>query len=266
MGDIFEEIARIRFEGENAALATVIKVKGSTPRGEGSKMLIRSDGTILGSIGGGSLEAQVCQEAIGVIKEKRSKILHFDLTGKEIAQEGMICGGNMDVFLEPIVSQPTLYIFGAGHISLSISKIAQISGFKVVIVDDRQEFANPERFPEVDQIIAQDFEAAFPGLKINKSSYIVIVTRGHLQDQKVLEWAVKTEAKYIGMIGSRKKNEAVFSNLQSKGMPIELLDSVHAPIGLDINAETPEEIAVSIIAEIIKIRREQEHRAKASEV
>jgi xanthine dehydrogenase accessory factor len=262
MEDIFEEIARIRSEGGSAALATVINVKGSTPRGEGSKMLIRSDSTIFGSIGGGSLEAQVCQEAIEVIKENRSKLLHFDLTGKEIAQEGMICGGNMDVFLEPIVSQPTIYIFGAGHISFSISKIAKISGFKVVVVDDRPEFANPERFPEADQIIAQDFEAVFPGLKINKSSYIVIVTRGHLQDQKVLEWAVKTEAKYIGMIGSRKKNEAVFSNLQSKGIPMKLLNSVHAPIGIDINAETPEEIAVSIIAEVIKIRREQEHRAK----
>jgi len=262
MEDIFEEIARVISEGGSAALATVIKVKGSTPRGEGSKMLIRSDGTILGSIGGGSLEAQVCQEALEVIKENMSKILHFDLTGKEIAQEGMICGGNMDVFLEPIVSQPTIYIFGAGHISFSIAKIARISGFKVVVVDDRPEFANPERFPDADQIIAQGFEAVFPGLKINKSSYIVIVTRGHLQDQKVLEWAVKSEAKYVGMIGSRKKNEAVFSNLQSKGIPIELLDSVHAPIGLDINAETPEEIAVSIIAEIIKIRREQEHGAK----
>jgi xanthine dehydrogenase accessory factor len=266
MEDIFEEIVRIRSEGGTAALVTIVKTKGSTPREEGSKMLIRSDGTILGSIGGGTLEAQVCKEAIDVIIEARPKVLHFNLTGEEVAEDGMLCGGNMDILVEPILAQPTLYIFGAGHVSFPISKIAKMVGFKVVVVDDRTEFANANRFPEADEIFAADFSEVFAKLEINRSSYIVIVTRGHQSDEKVLEWAVKTEACYLGMIGSKTKNETIFSHLQSKGVPKGLLESVHAPIGLDIHAETPEEIAVSIMAEIIKVRREREHTVKTWEV
>jgi xanthine dehydrogenase accessory factor len=257
---------RIRSEGKTAALATVITAKGSTPREIGSKMLIRSDGTVLGSIGGGSLEAEVCNEGMKVMRENRSTVLRFDLTGKEVAEEGMICGGNMEVFVEPIAPKPCLYIFGGGHISLFLATLAKLVGFKVVVVDDRPEFANPERFPDADEVIAHDFPLAFSGLTINKSSYIAIVTRGHLQDETVLEWAVKTDAAYIGMIGSRKKNQTVFSHLQTKGVLKKRLQEIHAPIGLNINAETPEEIALSIIAEIIKVRRTREHTVKTWKV
>ncbi len=163
----------------------------------------------------------------------------------------------MDVFVEPILSPPTLYIFGAGHISVSIAKIGNMVGFRVVVIDDRAEFANPERFPEADEILVQDFSVDSLSLKINKSSYIVLVTRGHLSDEVVLEWVVGTEAVYIGMIGSRKKTATVLAHLQSKGVPKELLDRVYSPIGLDICAETPGEIAVSILGEIIKVRREK---------
>jgi xanthine dehydrogenase accessory factor len=266
MEDIFQEIVRIRSEGQRAALATVISAKGSTPRETGSKMLIRTDGTILGSIGGGSLEAQVCKEAIKVMTENRSMLLRFDLTGKEVAEEGMICGGNMEVFVEPILPEPCLLIFGAGHISLFLAKMGKMVGFRVVVVDDRPEFANRERFPEADEVIAQDFPAAFQQLAANRTSYIAIVTRGHLQDETVLEWAVRTDAAYIGMIGSRKKNQAVFSNLRERGVPEKKLKEVHAPIGLNINAKTPEEIAMSIMAEIIKARREGDHTVKTWEV
>jgi xanthine dehydrogenase accessory factor len=229
-------------------------------------MLIRSDGTILGSIGGGSLEAQVCKEAIKVMGENRSTVLRFDLTGKEVAEEGMICGGNMEVFVEPILPEPCLFIFGGGHISLFLAKMGKMVGLKVVVIDDRPEFANPERFPEADEVIAQDVPLAFPRLSTNKASYIAIVTRGHLQDETVLEWAAKTDAAYIGMIGSRKKNQAVFSHLKARGIPEKRLKEVHAPIGLNINAKTPEEIAVSIVAEIIKARRENDHAVKTWEV
>ena len=256
MDDIFEEIVRIRSEGGRAALATITSIKGSTPRTEGSKMLVRSDGSILGSVGGGSLEAQVCQEAMEVIGDGRSRVLKFDLTGKEIAEAGMICGGSMEVFVEPITTKPGLYIFGGGHISFFLSKIGKMLDFRVVVIDDREEFANPERFPEADETIARDLEEVFPSLKINRLSYIVIVTRGHLLDEKALEWAVKTDARYVGMIGSRKKNKTVFAHLESRGISRELLETVHAPIGLDIKAETPEEIAISIMAEIIMVRRE----------
>jgi xanthine dehydrogenase accessory factor len=266
MEDIFQEIVRIRSEGQRAALATVISAKGSTPTETGSKMLIRIDGTILGSIGGGSLEAQVCKEAIKVMTENRSMLLRFDLTGKEVAEEGMICGGNMEVFVEPILPEPCLLIFGAGHISLFLAKMGKMIGFRVVVIDDRPEFANRDRFPEADEVIAQDFPAAFPQLPTNRASYIAIVTRGHLQDETVLEWSVKTDSTYIGMIGSRKKNQTVFSHLQAKGVPEKRLKQVHAPIGLNINAKTPEEIAVSIVAEIIKARREGDHTLKTWEV
>ncbi|MCP4575232.1 MAG: xanthine dehydrogenase [Deltaproteobacteria bacterium] len=258
MDDIFEEIVKIRSEGGRAALATITSIKGSAPRAEGSKMLVRSDKSILGSIGGGSLEAQVCQAAMDVIIDGKSRVLRFDLAGKDVAEEGMICGGAAEVFVEPIMTKPVLYIFGGGHISFFISKIGKMLDFRVVVIDDREEFANPGRFPEADETIARDLEAVFPTLKINPSSYIVIVTRGHLLDEKVLEWAVKTDARYVGMIGSRTKNRTVFSHLESRGIAKDLLETVHAPIGLDIYAETPEEIAVSIMAEIIMVRRERE--------
>jgi xanthine dehydrogenase accessory factor len=161
----------------------------------------------------------------------------------------------MDVFVEPILSPPTLYIFGGGHIALSLAKIGKIIGLRVVVIDERPEFASRDRFPEVDEIIFSDFVEVFPKLRMDKSSYVIIVTRSHLSDKAVLEWAMPTEAGYIGMIGSKKKVDTIFENLRSKGISDESLKNVHAPIGLDISAETPEEIAVSILAEIIKMRR-----------
>jgi len=255
MADIYQEIVRIRTEGEEAALVTIVSASGSTPREEGAKMLVKADGSILGSIGGGSLEAQIIKEAIKVIGQGKPKQLHTSLTAKEVEDEGMLCGGEVEVFIEPILTPPTLYIFGGGHISLSLARMGKLLGFKIAVIDDRPEFANADRFPEVDTILAEDFARAFPRLKIDKSSYIVIVTRNHQYDDMVLEWAAGTRAKYIGMIGSKAKNKAIFSHLESKGMAKEQLDRVHAPIGLEINAQTPEEISVSILAEIVKVRR-----------
>ena len=254
MLDIYEEIARITAEGGEAALATVVSASGSTPREIGAKMLVRADGSILGTIGGGSIEAQVIEHAIGVIRQGQPRQFHFSLTGQE-GELNMICGGNIDVFIEPILPSPTLYIFGAGHVSLSLAKIGKLLGFKVAVIDDRAEFANPQRFPETELILTEEFSTAFSKIKINKSSYIVIVTRNHQCDELVLELALKTAAKYIGMIGSKTKNKAIFSHLLAKGISQELLDKVHAPIGLEIHAQTPEEIAVSILAEVVKVRR-----------
>jgi len=255
MTDIYQEIVRIKAEGEEAALVTVVLATGSTPREEGAKMLVRADGSILGTIGGGSLEAQVIEEAVKVIKQSKPKRLHFALTAKKVEEEGMLCGGELEVFIEPILTPPTLYLFGGGHISLPLAKMGKLLGFKIAVIDDRAEFANPDRFPEAGIVLAEDYTKTFSKLKIDKSSYIVIVTRNHQYDDMVLEWAAGTTAKYIGMIGSKAKTKAVFSHLMTKGISKEQLDRVHAPIGLEINAQTPEEIAVSILAEIIKIRR-----------
>jgi xanthine dehydrogenase accessory factor len=255
MADIYQEIVRIKEEGEEAALVTIVSATGSTPREEGAKMLVKPDGSITGTIGGGSLEAQVIDEAVKVIKQGKPKRLHMSLTAKEAEEAGMICGGDLEVFIEPILTAPTLYIFGGGHVSLPLAQMAKLLGFKIAVIDDRAEFASTERFPEADIVLADDFTSSFPKLEIDKSSYIVIVTRGHQHDELVLGWAVNTPAKYIGMIGSQTKVKAIFSHLMAKGMPKEKLDNAYSPIGLEIGAQTPEEIAISILAEIIKVRR-----------
>jgi xanthine dehydrogenase accessory factor len=255
MADIYQEIVKIKEKGEEAALVTIVSATGSTPREEGAKMLVKPDGTIAGTIGGGSLEAQVIKEAVAVIKQGKPKRLHMSLSAKEAEEAGMICGGDLEVFIEPILTAPTLYIFGGGHISLPLAQMGKLLGFKIAIIDDRADFASAERFPEAETVLADDFAKAFPKLKIDKTSYIVIVTRGHQNDEVVLEWAVGTPAKYIGMIGSQTKVKTIFTHLLAKGVSKEKLDSVHSPIGLAIDAQTPEEIAVSILAEIIKVRR-----------
>ena len=256
MTDLYEEIVKIKTEGGSAALATIVGTEGSTPRETGAKMLVREDGTIFGTIGGGCLEGQVIEEALQVIREEKPRTIHYDLTGTEAAGAGMICGGVLDIYIDPIIPIPTAFIFGGGHISLFVSKISAMSGFHIAVIDDRAEFASKERFPEAEQVIAEKFSIVFPQLKISRSSYLVIVTRGHAGDQEVLEWALSTEAKYIGMIGSKKKIGTIYRNLEEKGIAREKLRRVHAPIGLDIGALTPEEIAVSIVGQMIQARRE----------
>ena len=253
MTDIFEEIIKIKAEGEGAALVTVISTSGSTPRKEGAKMLVRYDGSIVGTIGGGKIEKQVIEEALEVIRKGSSKRINFSL--KEGDELGMICGGDTELFIEPIISKSAMYIFGGGHIALTLVKVASLLDFKVIVIDDRHEFADAHRFPEAESTLVEDFSKAFKKLKVDKASYIVIVTHGHKGDEIVLEGALATEAKYIGMVGSKTKNKTIFSHLLSKGVSQEQLDRIHAPIGLKINAQTPEEIAISIMAEIIQIKR-----------
>jgi xanthine dehydrogenase accessory factor len=257
MADFYEEITKILSEGKSAALATIIGTKGSTPREMGAKMLIQQDGKIWGSVGGGCMEAEVWQEAMKAIQEEKPRTVHFDLTGKEVEESGMICGGVMDIYIEPVVPTPRVFIFGAGHISLFVARMSALVGFQVVVLDDRPQFASKERFPEALEVIAEEFEIALPKLKVKRSAYLVIVTRGHAYDQEVLEWAVGTDARYIGMIGSRKKIQMVYRNLEMKGILPEKFQRVHAPIGLNIGAVTPEEIAVAVVAEMIQERRKR---------
>ncbi|MHB9096475.1 MAG: XdhC family protein [Syntrophales bacterium] len=256
MTDLYEEIVRLKAEGGSAALATIIGTEGSTPREMGAKMLVREDGTIVGTIGGGCLEGKVIVEAIMVMREEKPRTVHYDLTGREADRAGMICGGVLDIYIEPIIPTPTVFIFGGGYISLFVSKIGAMTGFEMVVIDDRAEFANAKRFPEARQVIAEKFDRVFPQLKVNRSGYLVIVTRGHAGDQEVLEWALTTEAKYIGMIGSKKKIRTLYRNLEAKGISPERLERVFAPIGLEIGALTPEEIAVAIVGQMIQVRRE----------
>jgi len=161
----------------------------------------------------------------------------------------------MEVYVEPVTPQPRAFIFGAGHISRSLSKIASAAGFATSIIDDRDSFANRERFPEAEAIHAGEYESVFPLLAVNESSYLVIVTRGHRDDMRVLRWAVGTQARYIAMIGSRRKVIGVIRELEREGLPREAFEKIYSPMGLEIGAETPEEIAVSVVAEMIAVRR-----------
>ncbi len=254
MLDIYQELVNLIAKGEPAVLATVISSRGSAPREAGAKMLIKKDDTFIGSVGGGGVEHQIRRKATEVMKSGESQIVHFDLSGKECVAQ-MICGGQIDIFLEPILPPETLYLCGAGHISQSTAAMGKMLGFRVVVIDPRPEFNNVDRFPTANSLVVEDYAIAIPKLDIDENSYIIIYTPGHIQDEQSLFFAAGTKAKYIGMIGSRKKVKEVKERLLQKGVSQENLNRVYTPIGLEIGAETPEEITISILAEITKIRR-----------
>lgn len=253
--DIFEEIVELRRAGRRGALATIVNARGSIPSFESAKMLVRDDGSIAGTIGGGCVEAEVWQAAREVMEEEKPRTLTFNLNHDPKYDSGLVCGGTLEIYLEPILPVQTLYLFGAGHVSVNVYRVACMVGFEVVVIDDRDSYANRERFPEAKDIYSEDFERTLSQLAPNHSSYLVIVTRGHRDDMRILRWAVETQAKYIGMIGSQRKIIAIYKQLRQDGIAAEKLARVYAPVGLEIGAITPEEIAISIVAEMIAIRR-----------
>jgi len=352
MDSLFPAIIKAFREDVRAALATLTKRSGSTPRDTGTRFLVLESGEFHGTIGGGLLEARVLQEARRVIESGQACRLSFQLTGSDVANSDMLCGGEGEVFLEPLspdnlhhlgiyerINQvlqrggsglaataldperwiegevpkmflesdgsalgsllghrempadlihslarlqgrkraelvcleddtgslfdvlvepiqvdPALYIFGGGHVSSEIVPLAARVGFKVVVMDDRDEFADPARFPEAHEVRRTAFEGVFENLAVDPASYLVIVTRGHIHDMTVLRQALRSDARYVGMIGSSRKIGIIYERLMEEGATREQIERVHAPIGLDIGAETPEEIAVSIVAELIKAR------------
>jgi len=252
--DLFEEIVRMRREGKRGALATIVHTNGSIPSYESSRMLVRDDGSIAGTIGGGCVEADVWAAAREVMQKEVARKMTFNLNHEADYDNGLICGGTLEVFVEPILPQPVVYLFGGGHVSMAVASAAHAAGFGVGVVDDREQFANKERFPMAQEILTS-YEAAFERLKPNGSSYLVIVTRGHKDDMRCLAWAARTEARYIGMIGSKRKVLSVYEALEKEGFRAEEFERVFAPMGLEIGALTPEEIAISITAELIAVRR-----------
>jgi xanthine dehydrogenase accessory factor len=253
--DVYEELVRLRRLGQKCVLATIVEVRGSIPSYQTAKLLVREDGSILGTIGGGCVEAEVWNAAREVLETGQPRRLSFNLGQDAAYDNGLICGGQLDVLVEPVVPQPRAYIFGAGHISKSLAKLAGLLGFGVTVIDDREAFASRERFPEADEVIAAEYEEAFPRLEVNEDSYLIIVTRGHRDDMRVLRWAVGTRARYVAMIGSKRKVIAVVKELEKEGIPRAAFERIHAPMGLEIGAVTPEEIAVSVAAEMIAMRR-----------
>ncbi len=252
--DLFEEVIRLRRAGQRAVMATIVHTNGSIPSFESSRMLVREDGSIMGTIGGGCVEAEVWAAAKDVLKLEAPRKMVFNLNNEASYDNGLICGGTLEVFVEPILPQPTLYIFGGGHVSMALAQAAHTAGFNIGVIDDREQFANKERFPMAEEVYTS-YEDAFEKIKPNASSYLVIVTRGHRDDMRVLQWAVGTEARYVGMIGSKRKVLSVYQALEREGIAPEKFDRVHAPVGLEIGALTPYEIAISIAAELIAVRR-----------
>ena len=346
MKKLYQNLVQLLSAGVSVVLATIFHSSGSAPRSAGAKMIICADGSIIGTVGGGKLEAETIDLAKKVKANRQSLIQPFDLTGSDAAGVGMICGGKGEILLdyldaangdncliyeailstmdkaqkawlmtelacepeggqkrqqclvkqdgtiignfqcepefmekmtsgpakisihadakegrnfivEPIRTTGVVYLFGAGHVSQQIAKLTDMVGFVTVVIDDRPVFANKERFPQAEIVVVDNFDCV-PELAVSKDSYLVIVTRGHLHDRTVLEQALQTDAGYIGMIGSKKKRDHLFKALQENGVSSENLRRVHSPIGIDIYAETPEEIAVSILAELIKARAERE--------
>jgi xanthine dehydrogenase accessory factor len=253
--DIYDEIVRLRKLGQKCALATIVQVRGSIPSYESAKLLVREDGSMMGTVGGGCVEAEVWNAAREVIDTEKPKNLSFSLGQDAAYDEGLICGGQLNIFVEPVIPQPQAFIFGGGHVSKSISKIATIAGFSTIIVDNREAFANPERFPEAEATYAEEYEDVFPKLPVTASSYLIIVTRGHRDDMRVLRWAVTTQARYIAMIGSKRKTISVIHELEHEGFPRDAFERIFAPMGLEIGAQSPEEIAIAVVAEMIAVRR-----------
>jgi xanthine dehydrogenase accessory factor len=253
--DVFEELIRLRNLGQKSALATIVQVKGSIPSFESAKLLVREDGSLVGTIGGGCVEAEVWNAAREVIATGKPRHMSFSLGQDAAYDNGLICGGQLDVFVECVSPQPSVIIFGGGHISKSLAKVLEMAGFRVTVSDNRETYANRDRFPEAADVFAEEYEDLFPKLTVNESTFIVIVTRGHRDDMRVLRWAVGTPARYISMIGSKRKTISVVHELEKEGIPRSAFENIFAPMGLDIGAESPEEIAIAVVAEMIAVRR-----------
>ncbi len=228
-------------------------------------MLIREDGTTLGSVGGGCVEAEVWQTARQVIRSGRAELVRYELTEEDAENEGLVCGGTVEIFVEPIVPDPRLVILGAGHLGQAVCRLAAGVGFRITVIDDREAFANAERFPDAERILVRPLETALEGLEVGPATYLLIVTRGHRHDQIATEQAIRTAACYIGLVGSRRKIKLIVEALLEKGYPPERFQNLYAPIGIPIGSETPEEIAVSVVAELIAVRKGVHQRSPKQE-
>src|SRR5690349_5979459 len=259
--EVFSAVAAALERGEAAALVTIVSTTGSTPQRVGAKMLVFADGRIVGTIGGGCYENDAFWKAREAIKTRRPELIKYELSDDFAQETGLICGGQMDVYIEPIEPSPELYIIGAGHVGYHLARLAADVGFRVHIVDDREKFANAERFPTAVEVVVDDIPAWIDRSNLPPHAYAVIVTRGHTNDLEAMRVLAPRELRYLGLIGSRAKVARIYDALVADGMSAEVLAKVHAPIGLNIGAVTPQEIAVSILAELIAVKHGKEHAA-----
>jgi xanthine dehydrogenase accessory factor len=252
--DVLEAALRAEESGSPAALVTVIATEGSTPQKAGAKMLVYPDGRIVGTIGGGCVEAEMTWRARQSIEARRPQMASYDLTPDQAGEDGLVCGGRMQVFIEPIEGTPTLCLFGAGHVAQPLARMAKAAGFRVQVADDRIKFANRERFPDVDLLVVDEFAAAASQMTLGPNTYAVVVTRGHKGDTEALRAVVGKGLRFVGLLGSRPKLVHLVSALEESGVPVEELAEIHCPLGIEIGAVSPEEIAVSVLAQMIAVR------------
>jgi len=255
MNDIYQKVAELVRNGDQGVLVTITEISGSTPRHTGSKMIVKSDGDIVGSVGGGALEAQAIEEAVDIQKNGTQPGTIVKKVYRLTEDEGMLCGGQAEVLFESFGLQEHLVIFGAGHIARALAPLGKQAGFYVTVLDNRSEYATTDRFPTADDVQDGDYEQLVQRVKFHDRSYVVVVTHGHQHDEEVLEQCIRQPHAYIGMIGSRNKSRTIIRHLKEQGLEENYFEKVYSPVGLNIGAETPFEIAVSILAEIIAIRR-----------
>jgi xanthine dehydrogenase accessory factor len=251
--DVFDELVRLRRDGVPCALATVVRTAGSTPRKSAARMVVLADGSVVGTIGGGRVEKEVIDATVALLAEgpaARPKLLRYHLT-HELA---MCCGGEMEVFVEPLVPEPPLVVCGGGHVAKALVPLARSVGFAPIVVEDLEELGTRERFPDAVEIVDSFDLRDWKGVPLDERTYAIVVTRDHAQDQALLEALIDKDLAYLGMIGSKRKVEMFKQRLQAKGVDASRFTRLHAPIGLDIGAQTPEEIAVAIVAQLIQVR------------
>lgn len=255
MDDVFDALTAALARGEAAALVTIVRAHGSTPQRVGAKLLVFADGRTVGTIGGGCYEHDAFWKAREALTTGKAQVVHYELSDDLAEESGLICGGQMDVFIEPIEPAPRLYILGAGHVGHQLGQIAPTVGFRLHVVDDRQKFANHERFPAADEVVVEDLDRWVLTADIPASAYVVVLTRGHRQDFDVLRALAGRTFRYVGLIGSRAKVARLTDALMEAGVSPDWMRRLRAPIGFDIGAVSPEEIAVAILAELIAVRR-----------
>ncbi len=253
--ELLDHLAQTINQGKPAALCTVVNTRGSVPRHAGAKMLVFPNGEFEGTVGGGETEKLVMNEALAALKDGKTRFLNYDLVDLEKGDPG-VCGGAVSIFVEPFLRTPTVIVVGAGHVGRSVVHLAKWMGYRVVLSDDREALCTPEAVPEADEYLAVPISELPENVEIGPQTYLVLVTRGVEVDIQGLPTLLDTEAPYIGLIGSKRRWAHCQEKLNEAGVPQEKIDRIKSPVGLMINAETPDEIAVSIMAEITAVRNE----------
>ena len=253
--DVFEALTQALAAGDDVALVTIVSAQGSTPQRVGAKMLVFPDGRTVGTIGGGCYENDALWKAKDALLSRKPQLVKYDLNDDFAQENGLVCGGQMQVYIEPLEATPRLYVIGAGHVGYHVGRLAHTIGFRTHILDDREKFANRERFPHAEDITVDTIPDWLHRAELPSSAYVVVVTRGHTHDLDAMRALAARDLRYLGLIGSKAKVKRISDALLAEGMPPECLQRVHAPVGLDIGAVSPEEIAVAILAELIAVRR-----------